>query len=307
MNASAKRICATPELMQLDQQMGVLARRAGPHLASYKSDQKRFREALKSCQGDESCLKSSYATRISELQAVVDALPPPSDEEAAELQKGMAKENEKLAGQSNARAFWEKRLAKQDALTKPVIQGPSEGASVASASSASQSVIQEAGAGSVAAPSEIVPNKPDQSASVAATQSASASAEDVQPEQTGKVPAQSGQPAADDAPSWLGVTFFATVAWMVVTWIWRGLRRAFKVCPRCKKWNAGKEIDRDQNSYTDYVTRNFTDTHHDRMGVKTGSTTKQRQVRVRVTKTVVKLKCRYCGNVWSQSSTSRSG
>lgn len=312
MSASAKRICATPELMQLDQRMGALARRVGPHLASYKSDQKRFREALKSCQGDAACLENSYATRINELQAVVDALPPLSDEEAAELQKGAAKESKRLASQSDARAYWAKSLARQGALTQPVAQAssaqvPSEATPVASAASSTADEVQENGA--VVAPSESVSNKLDQSVDINSAQSAPAAS--VQPMQVAKVPDQSGQPASDGFATWLVVTFWGTVIVLALRGlrrIWRRLRRAFKVCPKCSKWNAGKEIDRNSHSYTDYEMRYFTDTHYgrDRFTV-TGRTTKKRQVKVRVTETVVKLKCKYCDNTWLQSSTRRAG
>lgn len=301
MNSSAKRICATPGLIRLDQQMSMLARRVEPHLASYKSDQRRFRKSLKSCQGDMSCLTNSYAVRINDLQAVVDALPPPSDKEAADLQNGMAKESERLANQSDARAYWASRLAKQDALTRPVVQNPSERTSVASSSSAILNRIQ--GVGAVVAPSDIVPNKADQPVDISTTQSVPATAERMQTERAAKITRQSAQPAADGIPSWLVATFWLAIA----AWIWHGMRSAFKVCPKCNKWNAGKEIDRDSRSYTDYVTRNFTDTHRDRTGVKTGSTTKQRQAKIRVTETVVKIKCRYCNNTWSRSSRQRTG
>lgn len=314
MSASAKRICATPGLMQLDQRMGALARRVEPHLASYKSDQKRFREVLKSCQGDATCLESSYAARINELQAVVDALPPLSDEEAAELQKGAAKESERLASQSDARAYWAKNLAKQGALTQAAAQAssakiPSEAAPVASAASSTANEVQEDG--TAVAPGGPVSNKSDDSVNISPAQSGPATAASVQPMQVTKAPDQSGQPASDGIATWLVVTFWGTVIVLALRGlrrIWRSLRRAFKACPKCNKWNAGKEVGRDSRSYTDYEMRHFTDTHYgrDRFTV-TGRTTKQRQVKVRVTETTVKLRCKYCSNTWLQSSKRRAG
>jgi uncharacterized protein len=100
MNASEKRICATPTLMRLDQQMGQIARRAEPHQESFDSDQRRFRGALKTCKGEEGCLTVSYQNRIAELQAFVNTLAPPTDDEVTKLATEADKAQEKRDGQA---------------------------------------------------------------------------------------------------------------------------------------------------------------------------------------------------------------
>jgi len=83
MNKSEKRICADPALMQLDNQMADVARLALPHQPGFKKDQKAFRDALKQCKGEDSCLTGTYQARIAQLQGVVSSLPPATDDVAA--------------------------------------------------------------------------------------------------------------------------------------------------------------------------------------------------------------------------------
>ena len=81
MNDSERRICGSEALLTFEKQMGELARRVELHQGSYKSDQRDFRSVLKKCKGNEECLTATYQNRITQLQAVVDQLPPPTSEE----------------------------------------------------------------------------------------------------------------------------------------------------------------------------------------------------------------------------------
>lgn len=270
MNASEKRICATQALMQLDQQMGELGRRAAMHQDSFKSDQRIFRKALKTCDGDEACLTTSYEARIAELQGFVNTLPPPTDEEAAKLASAADKAQEKRDDQAATRERIAEKLEAKDAE-----QGIAD------------------------APEEVI-----ESAPVEAPQEEQAPPEAVTVDAT---PAEQAAPApASGEPGWGGLALIGGVILAVLAWFKSWLNKAVRRCPRCKKWYAGKLIDQDQEAYTDYETRTFTDEHRDRSNVVTGRTTKQRQVKVRVVDTTNYYQCIHCDNKWVLTSQSRS-
>lgn len=270
MNASEKRICATPALMDLDQQMGALGRRAAPHQDGFGSDQRRFRKALKTCNGDEACLTRSYQIRISELQAFVDGLQPPSEEEAARLARADAKAEAKRNAQAPAREKIAGQFA-EDAMAEAPLEAP---------------------------PAEAVVNEPG----VVPMQSTPADA----PAEPASV--EPAPPAATDAgeTGWGGLALMGALMIGAIAWFKSWLNRAVRRCPGCKKWFAGKVIGSEREAYTDYQTKTFEDVHKDRNYVVTGRTTKQRQVKVRVVETTDYLQCLHCDCKWSLTSTSRS-
>jgi uncharacterized protein len=302
MNASEKRICATPELMQLDQQMGELAREVELHQNGFKSDQRQFRRALKTCDGDVPCLGKTYNSRIRELQAVAGTLPPPTTDETIELEKEAVKAEKKRDAQADARARLVQKLAKKDAAV------------ALSTSALAQAPISEVpleALGSANKPDTTVTNSPQTSAPSSEVLDAESvnSTVPVEPPIAQDVAANTSEQSikSSDDDGWIGRIVFAVVALMVIAWIRSGLHRLFKVCPKCKKWGAGAVVDRDHSSHTDYEMRTFTDQHRDRRGMPTSSTVKQRQVAVRVTDTVETLKCRVCNHVWELHSRSKSG
>lgn len=269
MNASEKRICASPELMQLDQQMGELGRRVEPHQDSPKSDQRRFRKALKTCAGDASCLATSYGNRITELQTYIETLAPPTAEEITSLDEGAARAEQKRLMQGDTRARITQELAGKDAeaTVEPV----------------ENEVIEWSEPDQVAHQEE-VPVGPV----------------------VERVPASSELESRGEA-SWGTWALIAIFAFGLIAWIRAWAHKAFKRCPKCKNWNAGTVIDSDSDSYTDYETKTFNDVHKDRQGVRTGSTSKTRQVAVRVTNTLDYLRCKICNEKWTIATQRRSG
>lgn len=274
MNPSEKRICATPELMELDRQVGEVGRRAAIQQPSFKSDQRRFRKALKTCDGDAECLRSSYEVRISELQAFVATLPGLSDEESAQLLKAEEKAEARRDAQANARERIAQRL-EDPAAVEHVMAEPSE-AQAPENSTAVSSMVEEV-------------------------------VEEPMLPVDGQVEA-----AAPDSGVGRSETGWGERALMggallgVLVWLKSGLNRIVRRCPRCTTWFAGDIIDSNMERYTDYETKTFEDVHRDRYNVIRGRTTKQRQVKVNVSKTTNQFQCSCCGNRWAWSSTSRS-
>lgn len=269
MNPSEKRICASPELMQLDQQMGELGRRVEPHQDSLKSDQKRFRKALKTCDGEEACLTNSYQNRIAELQSMIATLAPPTSEEIAALDIGAAKAEEKRESQTDTRERIAHELTQKDADAQLTHVEPE--------------VIEWPAPEPVAIP-EAAPEEP----------------------LSDRAPPASG-PLDDGEISWGVWGLIALFAIGIIGWIQDWAHKAFRHrCPKCKNWNTGTVFDRDSNSYTDYETKTFDDVHKDSHGMTTGSTSSTRQVAVRVTDTVNHLRCKICSKEWTIASQSRS-
>ena len=273
MNASEKRICATPALMQLDQQMGELGRRVQPYQDSFKTDQKRFRKALKTCNGDEACLTSSYQVRISELQAFVNTLPPLTDTEAARLAAEAQEAEKKRDAQEQTRERIAEKLEAADAAAQPVDAAPVEQPVVIQAPS-DQLPIGEVG--------QPVPEFIEQAA-------------EARPEKT-----DGGE------TSWLGIAIAAFIVLGVIVAFFQWLYKAVRRCPNCTKWWAGEIFDQDRESYTDFETKTFTDTHRDKNFNVTGTTSRQRQVAVRVSNTTNYLQCKLCKHQWTISHSSRS-
>jgi len=272
MNASEKRICATPELMQLDEQIGELGRRVMPYQDTFKADQRRFRKALKTCNGDEACLTSSYQVRISELQAFVNTLPAPTDAEATGLAAQAQEAEQKRNAQEQTRERIADKLEATDAAAQPVEDTPME---------------QPEG---IQAPVDPMPiGEVGQPVAEPAEQVVEA-----QPEGT------------SDRPSWwvIGLIVLMVIGaiGMFVDWLFKAVRR----CPKCTKWWAGEIFDQDREAYTDYETKTFTDTHWDKNFNRTGSTTRKRQVAVRVSNTTNYLRCRLCKHEWTIHHSRRS-
>jgi uncharacterized protein len=130
MNASEKRICATPALMELDKQIGEVGRRAALHQDGFKSDQRKFRKALKACDGDEACLTGSYQSRIAELQAFVETLLPPAEDELAKLAKAGEKAEAKRDAQADTRERIAEKLAQQEAKAQEDLPAAEEATAV---------------------------------------------------------------------------------------------------------------------------------------------------------------------------------
>jgi uncharacterized protein len=274
MNASEKRICATPALMDLDEQIGELGRRAAMHQDSYKSDQRTFRKALKTCDGEETCLATSYQNRIRELQAYVASLPPPTEGEAAKLAKAGARAQEKRDAQAETRGEIAEHLAESETAEQ------AEALPVAEDAPAEVSMVQ-----------------PVEVASVA-QEPAAAEAE-------GGTAAPATDKSSGEA-GWGGIALLFALITGALVWFKSWLNRAVRRCPRCKKWFAGKVIDSEQDAYTDYQTKTFEDVHKDRNYNVTGRTTKQRQVKIRVGETTNYFQCLHCDCKWALTSTSRS-
>jgi hypothetical protein len=300
MNTSAKRICATPELMQLDQKMGELARRVELHQNGFMSDQRQFRKSLKKCDGDVPCLMKSYEARINELQAIESSLPPPSADETIKLGEEAEKAEKKRDAQGGARAMWAQRLPEGDVTPEPT-QGPVQ----TPITEVPPTAMRSGGANDISSAQPAQVSWPNNE--VIETKSAEAPAVDESAAaQTTATTLPDQSAASGDDDSWILPAVLGVAALMVIAWIRSGLHRLFRVCPRCKKWRAGIVVDRNQSSYTDYEMRTLTDEHRNSHGVRTGSTVKQRQVAVRVTNTTDTLECRVCEHVWKTSSQHRS-
>jgi uncharacterized protein len=269
MNASEKRICGTPSLMQLDQQLGEVGRRAAMHQDSFKSDQRAFRKALKACKGDEACLTVSYKNRIAELQSFVDTLAPPDAQEVAKLDQAAEKTQEKRDAQADTRAEIAENLEAKDEA--------------------------------VVVASEVLDTY--ETPVVDALQE-----ELVQPEPiAAAAPVEQSVPAAkSEEMGWGGFALISALILGALAIFKAWLNEAVRRCPGCKKWYAGKLIDQDREAYTDYATKTFVDEHRNRMNELTGRTTKQRQVKVRVVETTNYFQCIHCNCNWALTSKSRS-
>ena len=274
MNASEKRICATPSLMQLDQQIGELGRRVQPYQDTFKSDQRRFRKALKTCNGDEACLTSSYQVRISELQAVVNTLAPPTDAEADRLAAEAREAQERRHAQEATRDRIADKLQAADAASQPVQDAP---------------VVQ--------------PPAPDfQSTQEPAVEVGQPVVDPNQQVAT----EQPSEGSGSDGPSWIWIAVIGLAVLGAIVAFFDWLYKAVRRCPKCTKWWAGEIFDQDREAYTDYETKTFTDTHWDKNFNKTGSTTRKRQVTVRVSNTTNYLRCKLCKHEWTISHSRRS-
>ena len=280
MNASEKRICATPALMKLDEQIGELGRRAALHQDSFKSDQRKFRKALKTCKGDETCLTSSYKFRIAELQGFVDSLPPPTVEESAKLNRTAEKAQAKRDAQADTREEIAQQIHAKDLeqaateMPNMAIETPApiEEPSTPISDSPAEPIVQEA-------PVDIAATQAEQSA--LATVNA-------------------------DGIDWTTTGILGAVILAVLVWFKSWLNKAVRRCPGCKRWFAGKVVDQDRESYTDYETKTFIDEHRNRSNNVVGSTSREQQVSVRVVETTDYLQCNHCNCKWALSSTSRS-
>ena len=259
MNPSEKQICASEELMQQDDLVGELYRRAEPHFDKMKKGQRDFRRALKSCKGDLPCLTRSYEFRIEELKQAINTLPPPTDGEVEQLTAEASSVDEQRESDLDERASLEAEAARQaEASTVEVVSEPQV-----------FTPVEEVVLGEV-----------------------------VEPAPT---------PVAQDFKfagwvKWVG----GGVGILVVFWLWGVIQELFGRCPRCKKWHAALLIDQSQNAHTEYATKTYTDVHKNKDHQVTGRTERQRQVRVRVVKTIEHLKCAHCSHQWSRSHTSRS-
>ena len=259
MNPSEKQICASEILMQQDDLVGELYRRAEPHFDKMKKGQREFRRALKSCKGDLTCLSTSYEFRIEELKQAINTLPPPTDEEVEQLVAEASSVDEQRDADLDERARLEEEAAQKAAIL------------------AAEVAVQP----EIAAPAEeIAPN------------------EVVEPAPT---------PVAPDFKfawwvKWVG----GGVGILVLFWLWGVIQELFGRCPRCKKWHAAVLIDQKQNAHTEYATKTYTDVHKNKDYQVTGRTERQRQVKVRVVKTIEHLKCAHCSHEWRRSHTSRS-
>ena len=281
MNPSEKRICATPALMDLDVQIGELGRRAAMHQSTFKSEQRKFRKALKACDGNEECLTGSYQLRIAELQAYVDTLPAPTESEEAKLVKAGEKAGKKRDSQEATRAKIAVKLNEQDTNE----QDTNEHAYELSADEQRQISDEPI-------PTEDAPEELDELQVVPTV-------ELTQPTQPATV-------SGTGEVGWGGIALMGVIVLVVLGWLKSWLERAVRRCPSCKKWFAGKVIDSDREAYTDYETKTFEDVHRDRNQHVTGRTTKKRQVKVRVVESTYHYQCLHCDNKWAWTSTSRS-
>lgn len=277
MNASEKRICATPELMEQDATMGRLARRAETVMPDYRREQKAFRQALKRCDGETSCLAQLYTSRIDALNTAVGSMPEPDAEQAKEWAADDAKADLKRQDQAARREAYAAELQEKDAKAQAT-SAPTVQAEMVKADPA--------------------PAEPDAS---------------VEPEQVNEEPAAPAPspaapplPAKDSEPGWGTYAFMIAIALGVWLAFWSWLTTACRRCPRCKKWFGGNVYDYDQSSHTDYETKTFRDVHRDRNNMPIKTVERQQQVKVRVVQTTDHLKCKVCNHLWSTTSTVRS-
>lgn len=268
MNASEKRVCATPALMQLDQEMGQVARRAELHQDSYNSDQRAFRRALKTCKGDEACLTVSYQNRIAELQSFINALDRPTDEEAKKLAAEADQAQAKRDDQADTREAIAAKVAQADAAAE------------AAAPVAQPEVMQEA-------PQAALAEEPVASPAV-------------EPEP----PKENEQ--ANTLIGWAVIIFVVLVVigitYSFVQWVFRVVKR----CPRCTKWWAGEVYDKDHESHVEHETKVFVDEHRNRNNVVVGTTRRERQVAVNVSNTTHFLRCQTCRHEWAANYQTRT-
>lgn len=135
MNPSEKQICASEALMQQDDLVGELYRRAEPHFDKMKQGQREFRRALKSCKGDLTCLTTSYEFRIEELKQAVNTLPPPTAGEVEQLAAEASSIDDQRASDLDDRMRLEAEAAREaeisvpDVVSEPQIAAPVEEAS----------------------------------------------------------------------------------------------------------------------------------------------------------------------------------
>jgi uncharacterized protein len=264
-----KRICATPALMQLDQQMGQVVRRAALHQDSYNSDQRAFRKALKTCKGDEACLTVSYQNRIAELQAFVNTLTAPTDDEANKLAAEADKAQAKRDDQADTREEIAAKVSQADAA-----------AAEAAARVAQPDVIREL-------PQTTVAEEPVAAAVVN--------------------PAQPKDMAQrNDVVGWAVIIFVLLavigIVYSFVQWVFRADKR----CPRCTTWWAGQVYDKAHESHIEHETKEFVDEHRNRNNVVVGTTRSQRQVAVNVSNTTHFLRCQTCQHEWAVNYQSRT-
>lgn len=279
MNASERRICATPNLMQLDQQMGELGRRAAMHQDSFKSDQRTFRKTLKTCDGAEACLTTVYQARIAQLHSFVSTLPPPTDQEAAKLATAAGNAQEERDDQAATRDRIAEKLEAKDA-DQAIAEARPDMNETAPLETPQVTVAQPDAGQVQATPVEQAPSAPT------------------------LAPAE--RPAAAGETEWRDLALMGGAILIFLAWLKSWLNKAVRRCPGCKKWYAGKLIDQEQEAYTDYETRTFTDEHRDRSNMVTGRTRKQRQVKVRVVETTNYFQCMHCDHKWAWASQSRS-
>lgn len=284
MNASEKRICATPELMEQDATMGRLARRAEAAMPDYRREQKEFRRALKRCDGDGACLEELYAGRVAALTAAVESMPEPDQEQARRWAEEDAKAESKREAQADTRDAYAEQLQKADAAKA------AEGAEEAPAPEGAAE--QEPQVASIETPEQQIGPE------------AEAPVDEVQAE----LAASPAATATDSEPGW--GTYAITAAILLGAWLafWSWLTTVCRRCPdgNCKKWFGGVVYDYGQSSHTDYETKTFTDVHRDRNMRTIKTVDRKEQVAVRVTNRTDYLKCKACGNEWTASSTSRS-
>jgi uncharacterized protein len=103
---------------------------------------------------------------------------------------------------------------------------------------------------------------------------------------------------------WLVFLLILGVIGAAISAFWGWLQRVVLRCPKCTKWFAGEELSSSSQSSVRYEMRTFEDVHKDRHGHRTGSTSRKRQVRVNVTETTTRYKCKICGNEWTLHTTS---
>ena len=121
MSPSERRICGSEALMQQDQIMGEMYRRAEPHIDGIKKVQREFKKALKSCKGDEACLMRSYEVRIEELKANINSLPPPTEEQIQDLSQAAEVKEEIRDEQADERSQIAAELPVEEL---PVVEEP---------------------------------------------------------------------------------------------------------------------------------------------------------------------------------------
>lgn len=110
---------------------------------------------------------------------------------------------------------------------------------------------------------------------------------------SGSVPAA---PTSDGSAWGMLAVIVIVVIWVIasfVSWLFKAVDR----CPKCTRWWAGQEIDRDEQVGTAYETVERVDKHRSH-GKIIKEVTRQEQVAYNVVRAAVRLECKHCRHQW---------
>ena len=108
-----------------------------------------------------------------------------------------------------------------------------------------------------------------------------------------------------DGATWV---YIAVAVFLVIgaigsffSWLFKAVNR----CPKCSKWWAGQEIDREEQMGTEYETVDRVDRHTSR-GVTVREVARKEQVAYNVVHAAVRLECKHCGHKWFRHDKRRA-